>query len=75
MTLIQLGEKLKEMYFGSKDGESVVMIHLFGIKYAAEIKELGASASSIALAAGIQKSYGTEISKGIKLAKFVTVNL
>jgi 5-methylcytosine-specific restriction protein B len=73
MTLNQLGEKLREMYFGSGEGEAVAMTHLFGIKYAAEIKELGASATSIALAAGIQKTYGTEINKGIKLAKFVTI--
>jgi hypothetical protein len=47
MTLQQLGQKLNEMYFESKEGESVAMIHLFGIKYAKEIKESGASMREI----------------------------
>ena len=75
MTLQQLGEKLNEMYFKSNDGEAVVMIHLFGIKYASEIKESGASMKAIAITAGIGEAYGTEISKGVKLAKFVRLNL
>ena len=75
MTLVQLGQILNEMYFGSKDGETVAMIHLFGIKYAVEIKESGFSMKAIAKAAGIGESYGTEISKGVKLARFVEVRL
>lgn len=73
MTLQQLGQKLKEMYFESKEGEAVVMIHLFGIRYASEIRESGESMKAIAVAAGIQESYGTEISKGVKLSKFVNM--
>ena len=73
MTLQQLGQKLHEMYFESNKGVTVVMIHLFGIKYAHEIEESNASMKAIAKAAGIQESYGTEISKGVKLAEFVTV--
>ena len=73
MTLQKLGQKLSEMYFGSEDGETAAMVHLFGIKYAAEIKESGASMKAIAKAAGIRESYGTEISKGVKLAQFVSV--
>lgn len=73
MSLQKLGLKLSEMYFGSKDGEMAAMVHLFGIKYAAEIKESGASMKEIAKAAGIGESYGTEISKGVKLAQFVVV--
>ncbi len=73
MTLQQLGKELNKMYVESKDGESVVMIHIFGIKYASEIKESGESMKAIAKAAGIHESYATEISKGVKLAKFVIV--
>lgn len=73
MTLQELGQKLKEMYFESKEGEAVVMIHLFGIRYASEIRESGESMKAIAVAAGIQESYGTEISKGVKLSKFVNM--
>ena len=71
MTLQELGKILHEMYFESEEGEAVAMIHLFGVKYAAEITELGASKKDIAKAAGIRESYGTEISKGVKLARYV----
>jgi hypothetical protein len=74
MTLQQLGEKLHTMYFESNDGEAVVMIHLFGIKYSEAIRASGASMKSIAITAGINKSYATEISKGVKLSKFVRLN-
>jgi hypothetical protein len=50
---------------GSDEGETAAMVHLFGIKYETEIKELGASMKSIARAAGINESYGTEIAKGV----------
>ena len=73
MTLNQLGEILNQMYFGAEDGEAVAMIHLFGIKYATEIIESGKSKKAIAKAAGIPESYGTEISKGVKLANHVIV--
>jgi hypothetical protein len=73
MTLQQLGQKIKEIYFESREGEAVVMIHLFGIRYASEIRESGESMKAIAVAAGIQESYGTEISKGVKLSKFVNI--
>jgi len=72
MTLQELGQKLNEMYFNSEDGEAVAMIHLFGIKYASEINRSGESKAAIAKAADIRASYATEISKGVKLAKFVT---
>lgn len=71
--LQKLSEKLNEMYFSAMDGEAVAMIHLFGIKYASDIQELEESKRSIAKAAGIPESYGTEISKGVKLSKYVTV--
>lgn len=73
MTLNELGNKLNEMYFNSKEGEAVAMIHLFGIKYAVEITSSGESKVAIANAAGIRDSYATEISKGVKLSKFVEV--
>lgn len=56
---------LNEMYFNSDDGEAVVMIHLFGIKYAKEIKACGESMKQFAVSAGLNESYGTEISKGV----------
>jgi len=71
MTLQELGKILHEMYFESEDGEAVAMIHLFGVKYASEIIESGASKKDISKAAGLRESYGTEISKGVKLSKYV----
>lgn len=35
MSLQQLADELREMYETAPRGEQVVMIHLFGIKYAA----------------------------------------
>ncbi len=52
-------------------GEAVAMIHLFEIKYASEILSSGESKKAIAKEAGIPDSYATEISKGVKLSKFV----
>lgn len=73
MTLQELGKILKEMYENAEDGEAVAMIHLFGIKYAQDIINIGASKRDIAIEAGIHESYGTEISKGLKLSKYVFV--
>lgn len=73
MTAQELGEMLHEMYVKSEEGEAVAMIHLFGVKYATEIEILGVSKKEIAKAAGIPESYGTEISKGVKLARYVRV--
>ena len=72
MTINELGQKLYEMYNNAPKGESVAMIHLFGIKYANEINSSRFSKKDIAKAAGIHESYATEISKGVKLAPHVT---
>lgn len=71
MNLEVLGKKLNDMYSNAPNGDSVVMIHLFGIRYANEILKMKLSKKDIAIAAKIPISYATEISKGIKLAKYV----
>jgi len=71
MTLHELGKILHDMYFNSEEGETVAMIHLFGVKYAKEIHDLNESKKAIAKAARIRESYGTEISKGVKLSRYV----
>ncbi len=73
MTLVQLGERLNDMYFNCENREASAMIHLFGIKYAKEIESSGEPRKAIALASGIPESYGSEISKGVKLAKYVSL--
>ncbi len=67
----ELAKKLKDMYLSSAEGETAVSIHLFGIKHAIEIKECGVAAKKLAKLAGVPESYGTEINKGQKLAKYV----
>ncbi|HAS6932174.1 TPA: hypothetical protein NGU14_004546 [Vibrio parahaemolyticus] len=75
MTLNDLGTALEKMYRNAPANESVAMIHLFGIQYAEQIKDLNVSCKALAKAAGINESYGTEISKGIKLSKYVSVKV
>ena len=61
------------MYCNAPKGEKASMVHLFGIKYSEEIKECKVSTKEIAKAADINESYGTEISKGVKLAYYVDI--
>lgn len=69
--LDQLGMTLRRMYDSAPQGDKTTQIHLFGIKYAADIQAADVTAREIVLAAGMQKSYATEVSKGIRLAKYV----
>ncbi|MEA1961894.1 MAG: hypothetical protein U9N81_11610 [Bacillota bacterium] len=71
MTENELGEILKEMYDNAPAGDQVAMIHLFGIKNAAIILANNFKATDIVRASGINKSYATEVSKGIRLSRFV----
>lgn len=68
-----LGQTLREVYSSAPDGESVTMIHLFGIKYADEIRRSGLKARMIIESSGIRDSYVTELQKGMRLSKYVTV--
>lgn len=67
----KLGKILADAVAKAPKGDIAVTIHLFGIRYADEI---GSSANQVAIAAGISEKYGTELRKGMKLAKHVTVN-
>ena len=69
--ILKLGEELREMYQNAPDKEKVTMIHLFGIKNGETILSRQLSISDIVEVAGIQSSYKTEVSKGIKLSKYV----
>ena len=59
------------MYQDAPPKEKALSIHLFGIKYADQIRDM--SAKDIAVGAGLPESYKTEIRKGINLAKYVEV--
>lgn len=54
MQIEQLGQKLKEAVISAPKGDIAVTIHLFGIRYAAEI---GTAANQVAAAAGISEKY------------------
>lgn len=66
-----LTQKLKSMYSQAEPGYLVTSIHLFGIKYANQFR--GIDLNVLAFNATGKSSYGTEIRKGIKLAKFVEI--
>ena len=53
------------------DGEKVAHIHLFGIRYADELD--GLNLDDLLDLAGERRSYKTEIAKGRKLSKYVTI--
>lgn len=68
-----LGQKLKEMYEDAPLSEQVLMIHLFGIKFADIIRDNGYKAREIIDAADMKASYQTELCKGMKMAKYVEI--
>lgn len=71
MTKSELGLILKSMYENAPEGYQVANIHLFGVKYAEVIQERRYKVSDIIVASGINRSYATEVSKGIKLSRYV----
>lgn len=71
MNLEELSLKLKEMYEEAPKNEQVVNIHLFGIEFGELIKQNNYRVSQIIELAEMKKSYAVELSKGIKLSKFV----
>lgn len=77
MNLITLSRELSKMYDDADEGEKVAMIHLFGIKNSKIIMKNKYTSAEIIkntrLKDGttMKKSYATEISKGVKLGKYV----
>ena len=71
MKIDQASKKLAQMYKDALLNKKVVSVHLFGIKYADEIRDM--SVKDIVIGAELPESYKTEIRKGINLAKYVEV--
>ena len=69
MRIGDAAQLLKHMYDTAPPGEKAVTIHYFAIKYADQISSM--SPRELAIRAGLPESYGTEIRKGINLAKYV----
>ncbi|MBN2396344.1 MAG: hypothetical protein JXC36_07780 [Candidatus Atribacteria bacterium] len=71
MSIEELSQKLKEMYEYAPKNEQVANIHLFGIEFGEIIQRNNYRVSQIILMAEMKRSYCIELSKGIKLSKFV----
>lgn len=65
-TVEKLGKILKEMYEKADEGFQVAAIHMFGIEYAPYFID-NFSPNAVIQASGINDSYSTELSKGIKI--------
>ena len=65
LSIQELGKILADMYNAGKN--KTAGIHMFGVKYGAIIAKNGYSANSIVAASGINASYDTEVSKGLRL--------
>lgn len=70
MTTEELTRALRDAVLGAEDGNKVVAIHLFGIRYAEALD--GRNLAELVDRAGLGKSWVTEIRKGVRLAEFVT---
>lgn len=71
LTELDAADRLKRMYNNAFPGEKVLQIHLFGIKYAEDLADLDVKA--VVEAAGVHESYDTEVRKGMRLARHVTL--
>lgn len=71
MNPAELAKRLAHMYENAQQGETATMVHLFGIRYADELRCCLERPHDIAKRAGLRESYGTEIHKGMNLAKYV----
>lgn len=70
MTTAEAADILKCVYDNAPEGEKALRVHLFGIKYAAELANL--SIKEVATLAGIP-GYAAEINKGRNLAGYVDI--
>ena len=72
LTVQELGQILAAMYNAGKN--KTAGIHMFGVKYGAIIAKNGYSANSLVTASGINASYDTEVSKGLRLYESLLSN-
>ena len=70
----ELGMALRKMYDAAPLGDQVAAIHLFGIRFWKELSGRKLNKKVILRTAGLPESYATEISKGVKLGQYVTIN-
>ena len=71
MTPQELANILSQMYHNAPDNEITTAVHLFGIRYADEIHQCGVPVTQLVGLSSIPASYEVEVSKGVRLARYV----
>ena len=74
MEIKELAKILNDNYNNAYNGEMVVQIHLFGIKYGKRIRENKFTALEIITKAKLNDSYVAELNKGIKLSNMIVLD-
>ena len=74
MNETELAEIMRNMYRNAPQGEQSTALHLFGIRYVAELNAPNVSINRVAELSGVGNSYHTEIRKGMRLAQYVELN-
>ncbi len=69
----ELVDILSRLYRDAPKDEAMAMVHLFGIKYAAEIRRCGESVPQLVRRSCVPNPHKTEVYKGMRLAKYVTL--
>jgi hypothetical protein len=67
----ELADELRRTCENAPKGDKVVSIHLFGIRHAKVLD--GMNLHDLADRAGIGRSFGTELRKGVRLADHVLI--
>lgn len=68
----QLADALRAMWVSAAEGERTPQMHLFGIRYARHLQGWTIRAlGELCEAADLKASYGTELHKMVKLARYV----
>lgn len=68
-----LANELKKRYKKAARNQTILMIDLFGIEYGEVIRTEDISIKKIVQLSGIGESYITEVTKAVKLSKYVTL--
>ena len=72
MTTGELAKALSAAHKNAPSGDKALAIHLFGIRHAEELEHC--SVEAVIKASSVPPAYGTEVRKGMKIARHVTLN-
>ena len=68
----QIARGLRAVHDRAGHGQQSLMIHLFGIRYAKEVKQTRVRASELMVLAGLPK-LGPTLNSGVRMAPYVTL--